>query len=423
MSDYPYLKRLFQAYYIENKATMPLISSYKQREFGFLSWDEKSFMRRHMSFESHKNLTDYLINDGPRHIYSSGALYLQPDNLDMKNKEYQGCDLIIDIDVDHFYTPCKNKHDLWWCKECDAKGFGMIQKCPECKKLKIKKLAWICDDCLDIAKNEIYKLVYDFFIPDFNMNEEEMNIAFSGHRGYHLKVENENLRNLSSEDRREIADYVSGDNLSFEILGLRKFNQNIYGLNKNNIGWPRKIVLKLEELLKNKSNRQFESFLLKLGLDKNRIKSFMSSKDDFLKVISGANQGLWIIPNFGLTTWKTLLSGVVNEIGAEIDEPVTIDIHRLIRYPGSLHGKSGFKVQELTLKELEIFNPLDEPNERLDPIIFKSKNTLKLEITELQLPITKLKGESYGPYNQGDVIEVPFHVGVFFLCKDVAKTI
>ncbi len=127
---------------------------------------------------------------------------------------------------------------------------------------------------------------------------------------------------------------------------------------------------------------------------------------------------------FSLSKWKRLLRGFVKQVGVELDEPVSIDIHRLIRYPGSLHGKTGFKTQEIELNELDDFNPLDESDEKLDPIVFYSKNiTKKLEIVERALPITKIKGTKYGPYVQGEKIEVPHHIAVFLLCKEVAKTI
>ena len=422
MSEYPYLKRLFQAYYKEHRTEIPEVSLFNQREFGFLSWDVKSFMKRHMSFENQPTFTRALVDNGPRHVYSSGALYNQPDNLDMDNKDYLGCDLIIDIDVDHFYTPCKEKHDLWWCKECDASGNGMIKKCPKCGKLKIKKITWICEDCLTIAKKEILKLIYDFFIPDFQMDESDMKILFSGHRGYHLKVENESIRTLTSEDRREIADYVSGDNISLEILGLRQHNQNIYGLSKENIGWSYKILVKLEDILNKYSNQEIEDLLLRIGIRANTIKSFLNYKKDFLEILTSRDTPLWSIEGFGLKTWETFLKGIIGEIGAEIDEPVTIDIHRLIRYPGSLHGKSGFKAQELTIEELKTYNPLNESRPELDPIVFKSDTTQKIEILEPRIPETKIKGESYGPYKQGEIIELPNHIAVFLLCKDVAKT-
>ncbi len=423
MSDFAYLKRLFQAYYTEKRKEIPYVNMFDYREFGFIPWDEKVFMKRHMSFKNHDSLTKHLIDNGPRHVYSSGALYLQPDNLDMENKEYQGCDLIIDIDVDHFYTPCKDKHDLWWCKECNETGKGMIKKCPKCQKLKIKTLAWICEDCLEIAKNEINKLIYNFLIPDFRINEEHMAIAFSGHRGYHLKIENPEIRKLTSEDRREIADYVSGENLSLEILGFREKQNSIYGLMKENLGWAQKIINKIEKIIENKNNQEIEGLLSKFGLKSNTIKSFINYKNDFLEVLSKKDYNLWNIEGFGIKTWETFLRGIISEIGAEIDEPVTIDVHRLIRYPGSLHGKTGFKVQELKLDELDKFNPLDEKNERLDPIVFHSNNTQKLEITESLVPETKIKGNIYGPYKLGDIIEVPHHIAVYLLCKEVAKTI
>jgi len=425
MSDNKFLKRLFQAYYQEKQKQIPAVSSLKFREFGFIPW-EKQIMIRHIGFKSQKILLNYLIDRGPKHVYSSGSLYLQPEAQNMESKKYQCCDLIVDIDVDHFYTPCKDEHDFWYCNNCEAKGTGMLEKCPKCEKSKITKLNWICDKCLDVAKNEIKKLIYDFLIPDFGTDEKNMRIAFSGHRGYHLKVESEELRKLNSDERREIVDYLTGENISFEVLGLGEKSQMIHGLSKENIGWSQKIMKKIEEILC-KPKTEIRNLLLdkkRFGFNPSLVTSFLNSKDDFLELISKGERNVWSIEGFGLTMWKNFLKGVVKHIGVELDEPVSIDIHRLIRYPGSLHGKTGFKVQEITLTELEEFTPLNEMNEKLDPIVFYSKNvTQKLEIVERALPITKIKGTKYGPYVQGEKIDVPHHIAVFLLCKEVAKTI
>jgi DNA primase small subunit len=425
MSDNKFLKRLFQAYYQEKQKEILTVSSFEFREFGFIPW-EKQIMIRHIGFKSQKILLNYLIDRGPKHVYSSGSLYLQPEAQNMESKKYQGCDLIVDIDVDHFYTPCKDEHDFWYCNNCEAKGTGMIEKCPKCEKSKITKLNWICDKCLDVAKNEIKKLIYDFLIPDFATDEKDMRIAFSGHRGYHLKVESEELRKLNSDERREIVDYLTGENISFEVLGLGEKSQMIHGLSKENIGWSQKIMKKIEEILC-KPKTEIGNLLLdknRFGFTSNYVKSFLNYKDDFLELISKGERNVWAIEGFGLTNWKKFLRGIVKLIGIELDEPVSIDIHRLIRYPGSLHGKTGFKVQEIELNKLDDFNPLDESDEKLDPIVFISKKiTQKLEILERVLPITKIKGTNYGPYIQGEKIEVPHHIAVFLLCKEVAKTI
>ena len=202
MIDSGYIIRLFKEYYKKNRNGIPLVNSFNAREFGFIPWGSKTFMMRHMSFVTRENFIKYLVINGPRHVYSSGALYSQPEQQDMAGKGFKGCDLIIDIDVDHFYTPCKENHDFWYCKECGKSGKGMIKSCPNCNKSKIKKLAWICEECLDIAKKEIYKLIYNFLVPDFGISLDQIKIAFSGHRGYHLKSEDEQIRTLSSENRR-----------------------------------------------------------------------------------------------------------------------------------------------------------------------------------------------------------------------------
>jgi len=423
MTDEIYLKRLFQAYYKEKKDEIPLVNLLEHREFGYIPW-EKQIMIRHLGFNSIDILRNYLVDNAPKHLYSSGSLYIQPDNPNMDNKGYQGCDFIVDIDVDHFYTPCKDNHDIWYCKECEESGMGMPpKKCPKCGKKIFKGLAWICNECLEVSKKEIIKLIKDFLIPDFNIKEKDMKLAFSGHRGFHLKIENKKIRTLSSAERREIVDYLTGNNISFEILGLKQIGTNIYGLLKDNIGWSKKIITKMENILQSYSNIELEHLLKKFGLNKKIITSFLNSKNDFLEIISKSINNMWNIEGFGLKTWETFLTGIISEIGVELDEPVSIDIHRLIRYPGSLHGKTGFKVQELTLKELETFNPLDETNEKLDPIVFQSEKVQKLEVIEQIIPATKIKGNIFGPFSQGEKIEVPHHVAVFLLCKGVAKTI
>ena len=426
MSDVAYLKRLFQAYYRENQSEMPIIDLFEHREFGFIPW-EKQMMNRHIGFNSPESLKNYLINNSPRHAYSSGSLYSQPESQDMESKGYQGCDLIIDIDVDHFYTPCKDDHDLWVCRECGESGIGMVEKCPKCGKLKLQTLNWICEECLNVAKNEIFKLIYDFLIPDFAIQADQMKITYSGHRGYHLKVENENIRTLTSNERREVIDYITGENISFEILGLREKQGTIYGFSKENIGWAQKIIQKLEDILA-KPNQDIENLLMdkrKFNFSSDLIRSFINYKNDFLNVLSNSQKNIWTIEGFGFLRWNTLLRGIVDEIGVEVDIPVAIDIHRLIRYPGSLHGKTGFKVQDIYFDDLDDFNPLDEVNDKLDPIVFKGKvqNTQKLEIIEEKVPASKIKGEKYGPYSKGEKIEVPHHIAVFLLCKEVAKTI
>jgi DNA primase small subunit len=427
MNDIDYLKRRFKEYYKENVKNLPIVNLFDKREFGFIPWDEQTMMLRHMGYSNEENILTLLVNNGPRHIYASASLYSNPENQIMEKKGYEGCDFIVDIDVDHFYTPCKNEHDLWYCKECGKNGKGMVEKCPDCKTSKLRKLSWICEDCLEIAKDEIIKLIYNFLLEDFNIDIKKMKIAFSGHRGYHLKVEDEQMRKLASDERREIIDYITGENVSFEILGLRNMGGNIFGFSKETLGWSQKIIRKIEEIL-SWDNKKIENFLTSkraYKVSSNFIENLINNKENFLKAIRNTSRNNWSLISSSLKSWHKFLKSTVASIGVEVDVPVSIDIHRLIRYPGSLHGKTGFRVQELSIDEIDQFNPLDEQIETLDPIVFvsKLKTIQKLEITESYVPATKIKGESWGPYRQGEIIEIPHHIAIFLLCKGVAKSI
>ncbi|MEJ2294381.1 MAG: hypothetical protein P8Y23_06380 [Candidatus Lokiarchaeota archaeon] len=148
----------------------------------------------------------------------------------------------------------------------------------------------------------------------------------------------------------------------------------------------------------------------------------MNQKDVFLERFRNTELKDWSIEGFDIEKWKIFLRGIANRVGAHIDEPVSVDIHRLIRYPGTLHGKTGFRVQELSIESLEEFNPLDANERSLDPIVFQQQGIqINLEITEKFVPATKIKGIVYGPYVVGDKISVPKHIAVYLLCKDVAK--
>lgn len=422
MSEQRFLKRLFQAYYRQKGKDMSQVNRFKNREFGVIPWD-KQIMMRHMGFDNINSFSKFLIQEGPRHVYSSGTLYEHPDRSKMKKKHYLGCDFIIDIDVDHFYTPCKDDHDFWHCKDCGKQGKGLPGKKCKCGSVKFETFSWICDRCLEIAKKSIVTLVDDFLTPDFGLEDEsEIKIAFSGHRGYHIKIENEKFRTLSSESRREISDYLEGNNISLDLLGFKEVGGIVYGLRKENIGWSKKIATKMELIL-NQPVSELENSLEKVGLKGKLVQNVVNSRNDLLNALSSnSDRNIWNVEGFGPVTWFKFMRGIIEEIGVEIDEPVTIDVHRLIRYPDSLHGKSGFKVQELTMAELENFYPLNETNESLDPIVFKSQSdTQKLKIVGSTVPVTKIKDQAYGPYSQGETIEVPNHVAVFLLCKEVAR--
>ena len=100
----------------------------------------------------------------------------------------------------------------------------------------------------------------------------------------------------------------------------------------------------------------------------------------------------------------------LDEERGETDEPVTADVRRLIRCPGSLHGGSGLRVTPLSIRDLEDFDPLQ------DAVVFGDES-IPLEI--LKPFNTQMRGQSYhlaeGP------TELPACVAVFLMARGVAE--
>jgi DNA primase small subunit len=98
--------------------------------------------------------------------------------------------------------------------------------------------------------------------------------------------------------------------------------------------------------------------------------------------------------------------------GAPIDEPVTTDINRLIRLPGSLHGGTGLRVCRIDWEDVEGFDPL------IDAVTDTFRgNRIMVDLAE-PLSLT-LGGEKFNLH--GGVQSVPEHLGVFAMARGSAE--
>lgn len=191
-----YMQDRFAEYYKQNSTSILEPSSLKRREFGFLLL-EKKVMLRHKSFMNVDRLRSSICNIVPSDVYYSSAYYERPAE-EMKSKGWLGADLVFDIDADHIPLSCAATHDLWVCTGCGASGKGKHPpKCSACGGIKFKEKPWPCEICLEASKVEAIKLV-DVLTDDFGFSSEDLTVAFSGHRGYHVHVESESVRELDS---------------------------------------------------------------------------------------------------------------------------------------------------------------------------------------------------------------------------------
>ena len=170
---------------------------------------KERFMVRHKRFETIEGFQSVLRRNVPSDVYHSCAYYENPD-FDMEKKGWSGADVVFDIDADHIPTSCGKIHDEWTCQKCEFSGKGITpEECPICGGDKFSAKTWPCDLCIQSTREETAKLI-DMLEKDFGFAADELHVFFSGHRGYHVHVEDEAVRSLDALARKEIVDYVTG---------------------------------------------------------------------------------------------------------------------------------------------------------------------------------------------------------------------
>ena len=385
-----FVRRKFEEYYRHARISIP--KDFWMREWGFVFLDhyfpEKLVMRRHKSFATEKELANYLRENAPAHAYHSAAIYKYPA-AEMANKGWLGADLIFDLDADHIVS------------ETELEQYSY-------------------EDLLVQVKKETEKLI-DFMLNDFGFQEKDMELVFSGSRGYHIHIGTEEVRGLGSRERREIVDYVMGTGLDMKSFidmqeghsGKMRGREDLRLIPE---GWGKRLLKGLIDLLHEIAEMEEKKAMEKLKQvgelkDKNARSIIKIAKDD--TVMERIEKGQ--IPRFGKQIWEGITKAVTKTVRVKsadrVDEPVTSDIKRLIRLPNSLHGKSSLAVKPLRIETFKAFNPLD------DAVVFGDS---PVEITVSRNSSIKLKGETY-KVEQGEVVSVPEHVAVYFMCRGVAE--
>ena len=389
-----FLVSKFREYYIESSLEAP--PGFESREWGFLFFDD-SGMRRHKSFFSRGELADYVRAMVPRHVYHSAAYYQRPGAPTMKEKIWQGADLIFDLDADHLRNAPKSYSEM-----------------------------------LGLVKKETQKLL-GFLLSDFGFNEEKLSVVFSGGRGYHIHVRDPRVYSFGSDERREIVDYLSGRGLAMEKFIHEAPMEGDWGKDgamrlrapaQGAPGWGGRInrsIISFVESLRRLDEPEGVAVLSKSkGIGPKKAASFYRSLkgENVLEEIRRGNLDLF---RGSAGIWKLLLVEYLDDEGVKVgfnldeergetDEPVTADVRRLIRCPGSLHGGSGLRVTPLSIRDLEDFDPLQ------DAVVFGDES-IPLEI--LKPFNTQMRGQSYhlveGP------TELPACVAVFLMARGVAE--
>lgn len=368
-----FLKKRFSAYYngeLKGAGAVYIPESMPQREWGFLFFttSPKSGMRRHLAFTSQEELNTYLKTMTPAHVYYSTAYYAHPSAAVMDGKEWLGADVIFDLDADHI-------------------------------------LRASYDAMLARVKEELFKLI-DLLTGELGFSRSDLVINFSGGRGYHIHLPLMAVRNWSSAERRELVNYVSGTGISFDsMIGARKTT-----------GWQGRWHAALDEELEHihkMETLEARGYLSGLSGVSERM-------GDYFRKNLAETRGKLVANPEGLRENKVLRAiasaenpafqqRILNR-AAQSDEPVTTDVKRLIRHPGSLHGGSGMRVMPLELNHLEEFDPL------IDAVVFGEEPITISCSFPLKMPML---GSVYDL--QAGANKVPEALAVFLCCRGIAE--
>jgi DNA primase small subunit len=402
--DFVYKK--FSEFYNTCSTAVSSPTLLSQRELGFLLFKGR-IMLRHKVFARINDLRSFLREVVPSDVYRSCAYYENPE-AEMDKKGWLGADLVFDIDADHIPTSCDKLHDEWTCTKCGFSGKGITPKtCPACKGQKFDAKTWPCEVCLESAKEETTKLI-DMLSVDFGFSDSEVSVFFSGHRGYHVHVENEAVKTLDAMARKEIVDYITG--LGLSVLGgetkersAKQRRSRSFSL--HDYGWNRRLKLGLRNFILNATKED----LIDAGV-KGRVAVILRNKELILKRC--IEEGRWnSVKGVSVGTWRKLAEYVEDLESSKIDTVVTTDTHRLIRMNGTLHGKTGLRKVEFPISHLVDFDPFEEA------VAFK-EGAVKIYVSDA--PKFRLGGSALGPYRR-QTVEVPTAAAVLLICRDRAE--
>ena len=149
--DVALLEDTFKKFYFEHFDLLHVPENPNQREFGYQKFN--SGMSRHISLKDSKELRLMLIQNVPSDVYCSNAYYSFP-SLPMNEKEWLEADLIFDIDAKDLELPCREKHVIGICSQCNEISQNKHQ-CSKCSSTKIDKKSLPCQICIEIGRAHV----------------------------------------------------------------------------------------------------------------------------------------------------------------------------------------------------------------------------------------------------------------------------
>ena len=249
----------------------------------------------------------------------------------MTDKDWQCSDLVFDLDADHLPRVTLGEDSY--------------------------------AEMLAMCKDALCRLL-DFLEDDFGF--EDIEVVFSGGRGYHVHVRDDAVVHLEREHRREIVDYVRGIGLEFDALierepvaGLGRKTPTARKTIRTEGGWSGRIhdhvLTYLDEVLAMDEDQARERLTQFEGIGDGKAEAILTAARTNRDEIAAGNVTVHTAISQLAERFATR---TVERDNAPIDEPVTTDTNRLIRLPGSLHGGSALETRRIRRDDIDDFDPL-----------------------------------------------------------------
>jgi DNA primase small subunit len=400
-----FLKSKIKEYYEKHPIE---IEDLERREFGYGVYGKK-IAGRHVEFQDNDRLNYFLRKKIPFYLSYSMAFYEKPDARPMPNKKIIKSDLVFEFDADDIPTDCKKKHDGWRCEKCGEHGKGLTKRCPSCSA-NVKTEEWICDECLDATKEQTIRL-YNLFVNEFGFNKDELQIMYSGHKGYHLKIKSKRIENFKQPQRLELIDYITEEGINFKSLGFEDDNRGSLVFNKIKKGKAKEYLDLIEKTLKDKNIGMLS---LMFGTSTLSIKKIKENLDEVLKML---HEGKFFKPKRNFTSnWYNFMNEIKEEKRLYIDRQTTIDIHKIIRAENTIHA--GAMLVSKVIKDIEAlkqFKPFEDAS-----IYSKEEQKKTMKIKTKKIPLLLINGKEIGPFKDSEVIELPIQIGTYFIARNAA---
>ncbi len=313
-------KQILWEYYRNQFSLDPLLSvittnDFDRREFAVMQ--VKKLFIRNLSFQSATDLLKFLRERPYLHVYV-GAVYDRPPSQEnpINRINWVKRELVFDIDLTDFDLVRKN--------EC---GCQLDKACHQCWEGHIKPSIFFIEDTLR---------------EDFGF--KNIKWLYSGRRGVHAWILDDGTDVLTSDQRAAIASYLSLIK-SENIASIKELPRRL---------WERVLTWVVKQYLLSVSSED----LISLGFSLEHVQIIL----DTFRGGNISEQRIGRLLTLSRLGEKKIMEEILFRRLPRIDHKVTIDISRVLRMPGSIHGATGKPTLILDISRIDDFDPFSIPS-------------------------------------------------------------